>query len=163
MNSTIALLGCLWLWAEWRSYFSAQQIKKLLVCPTFGCLTRQGLTIHWKGIERRANQAIIFIDLDKMHELNERLGYEEVDRRIHAVCSVLGSQMARWYSGDELILSCPIEKSLPFAMQVEAMFVAQGIGATWAIAPLTGMKLEVAVAIAAADVQRQKLARGSSR
>ena len=48
---------------------------------TFGILSRYGidsLTKDWKGHEVH----LLFGDLDKLHELNNTLGYKEVDKKV---------------------------------------------------------------------------------
>ena len=50
---------------------------------------------------------VAFIDMNKIHELNEELGYTEVDRRMKETFSVpfrRSDVVARWYSGDEIVI-----------------------------------------------------------
>jgi GGDEF domain-containing protein len=50
---------------------------------------------------------VAFIDMNKIHELNEELGYTEVDRRIKETFSVpfrRSDVVARWYSGDYIVI-----------------------------------------------------------
>ena len=55
----------------------------------------------------RHAQYSAFIDLNHIYELNEHLGYNEVDRRVKEMFSVSFRRsdiVARWYSGDEIVI-----------------------------------------------------------
>lgn len=55
----------------------------------------------------RGSRVVAFIDLDDIHRLDQELGYAEVDRRVHAMFSVpfrRSDIVARWYSGDEIVI-----------------------------------------------------------
>jgi GGDEF domain-containing protein len=50
---------------------------------------------------------IVFIDLDAIHRLDQEVGYAEVDRRVRATFSASFRRsdiLARWYSGDEIVI-----------------------------------------------------------
>lgn len=82
-------------------------IRALSWDDTFGMLTRQGL-LHAASVQPRGIRPVIFLDLDGIHTLNQQLGYEEVNRRIHATFQDAGLRhsdiIGRWYSGDEIVI-----------------------------------------------------------
>ena len=83
-----------------------EQIKELSWDTSFGMWTR-GAFLQFCHVMPRGMRQVAFIDLDEIHNLNERLGYTEVDRRVKAAFSVSfrrSDVMARWYSGDELVI-----------------------------------------------------------
>ncbi len=82
----------------------AELIKKLSIDTSFGILTRQAFElIEFDKIKDKIT-GIIFGDIDGMHELNEKFGYQEVDRRIREALKISGKFVAaRWYSGDEIV------------------------------------------------------------
>ena len=83
-----------------------EQIKELSWDTSFGMWTR-GAFLQFCHVMPRGVRQVVFIDLDEIHNLNERLGYTEVDRRVKAAFSVSfrrSDVMARWYSGDELVI-----------------------------------------------------------
>lgn len=72
----------------------------------FGMWTRAAF-LQFCRIMPRGMRTVAFIDLDDVHGLNRRLGYSEVDRRVQAIFSIsLRSSdiVARWYSGDEIVI-----------------------------------------------------------
>ena len=49
----------------------------------------------------------MFLDFDRIHELNNLIGYDEVDKRIRATLNInfrSSDLVARWYSGDEIVI-----------------------------------------------------------
>lgn len=71
----------------------------------FGCKTRQYIELNWSEISNEID-AIIFIDLDNIHILNETLGYAEVDKMVKNSLSHFRHDdilVSRYYSGDEII------------------------------------------------------------
>ena len=83
-----------------------EQIKALSWDSSFGMWTR-GAFLQFCHVMPRGVRQVAFIDLDDIHNLNERLGYSEVDRRVKAAFSVSfrrSDVMTRWYSGDELVI-----------------------------------------------------------
>lgn len=72
----------------------------------FGMLTRNAFLHACRNIQSGIHR-MAFIDLDDIGELNLRIGYNEVDRLIFAAFACLrgGSDIvARWYSGDEIVI-----------------------------------------------------------
>jgi GGDEF domain-containing protein len=52
-------------------------------------------------------RTVAFIDLDKIHTLNQEYGYSEVDKRVKATFSITfrrSDVVARWFSGDEIVI-----------------------------------------------------------
>ena len=86
----------------------ALQIKlnELSWDDTFGMLTRNGFLHLCREISPQVRK-VVFIDLDGIGDLNLELGYVEVDRRIKSIFngfSISNEIVARWYSGDEIVL-----------------------------------------------------------
>jgi GGDEF domain-containing protein len=136
-----------------------QKIAQFSICPTYGILTRQGLDRSWLKLERRFQHlAVIFFDVDHMHKANEKYGYEEVDRRIRQSLNQSRSteRVGRWYSGDEIVIICPIAESEVAARRIAAAFAENGLSVTMAIAPCTSADLELNVKTAADLVQEAK-------
>ncbi len=55
----------------------------------------------------RGIRAVVFLDFDRIHDLNEMIGYQEVDKRIRATLNInfrVSDLVARWYSGDEIVI-----------------------------------------------------------
>ena len=79
-----------------------RQVKGPSWETSFGMWTR-GAFLQFCHMPR----VIAFIDLNHIHELNEQLGYNELDRRVKEMFSVpfrRGYIVARWYSGDEIVI-----------------------------------------------------------
>ena len=83
-----------------------QQVQELSWDSSFGMWTR-GAFLQFCDIMPRGRRIVVFIDLDQIHDLNEELGYTEVDRRVKATFSMpfrRSDVVARWYSGDEIVI-----------------------------------------------------------
>ncbi|MFH1567412.1 MAG: hypothetical protein ABIL09_05370 [Gemmatimonadota bacterium] len=83
-----------------------EQIKELSWDTAYGMWTR-GAFLQFCQIMPRGTRTVVFLDLDRIHVLNERLGYSSVDRRISASFGGLfrrSDVVARWYSGDEIVI-----------------------------------------------------------
>lgn len=55
----------------------------------------------------RGKRALVFLDFDGIHGLNGKIGYNEVDKRIRATFAThfrSSDIIARWYSGDEIVI-----------------------------------------------------------
>ncbi len=97
----------------WLFGFNAQmrnlheQLKDLSWDTAFGMYTRPGLMALVRS-NLNGEKAVVFVDLDRIHDLNSLLGYSEVDRRVKLVFSTQTRQAdvlaARWWSGDEILL-----------------------------------------------------------
>jgi len=129
----------------------------------FGILTRGGLEIEYRKLT--GDQYAVFIDLDGIHALNEKLGsYEAVDalvrnafasRRDDLVLTIAG----KWKSGDEILF---IVKADPdgFIARLHSDLAANGLSATAAYARIENNDLFAAVNIASSQVAAAKIARG---
>lgn len=49
----------------------------------YGVWTRAAF-LQFCDVMPRGSRAVIFLDFDRIHDLNEEVGYEEVNRRIHS-------------------------------------------------------------------------------
>jgi len=82
------------------------QIEKLSWDTVFGMWTRNAF-VQICSVMPRGKRVVVFLDLNDMHELNHRHGYTEMDKRIRAVFSIpfrRSDIVARWYSGDEIVI-----------------------------------------------------------
>ena len=83
-----------------------KQIEHLRWDTAFGMWTREAF-LQFCQIMPRGMRILAFIDLDRIHVLNEEYGYAEVDRRVKSTFSVpfrRSDIVARWYSGDEIVI-----------------------------------------------------------
>jgi GGDEF domain-containing protein len=83
-----------------------RQVRELSWDSSFGMWTR-GAFLQFCHVMPRGTRFVAFIDLNKIHDLNEELGYAEVDRRVKETFSVpfrRSDVVARWYSGDEIVI-----------------------------------------------------------
>lgn len=150
LSSNVALIALV--------IYQRRSIKKLYQCPTFGCLTRQGLDAHWQSIKRKDNLSLVFLDIDNMHQLNSNLGYQEVDNKLNRVFSKVRKDEAlgRWYSGDELVLLINKHEAMQAANRLKSALNTEGISATFGVVKAEGEFLYDAVKKASALVQESK-------
>jgi hypothetical protein len=92
-----------------------EKYEKLLWDSNFGVHSRAGLDEFGKHLDEKY-KTVGFIDFDGVRELNAKYGYEDVNRRIKAtlkeITGVTDVFVARWFSGDELVvLSCHDKKT----------------------------------------------------
>lgn len=83
-----------------------QRISELSIDPVFGMWTR-GAFIQFSHIMPRGVRVMAFLDVNDIHSLNERYGYEEVNRKMRAMFSIpfrRSDLVARWFSGDEIVI-----------------------------------------------------------
>ena len=83
-----------------------RRIEELSWDATFGMWTKTAF-LQFCRIMPRGRRVIAFVDMDRIHELNSRLGYTKVDRLIHDTFSIpfrKSDLVARWYSGDEIVI-----------------------------------------------------------
>ena len=137
------------------------EIAALETDAAYGIASRPGLDRHW---QRRQSQSqgheVVFMDLDGLHALNERLGYGEVDRRIRTALALREGDtyfIARWYSGDEIVLLVPKGDAAGAAARIQTRLQGVGLSATYGTAPAQ-TDLRSAVAEAAEKVQAAKAA-----
>lgn len=83
-----------------------QRIAELSWDNTFGMWTRPAF-MEFCRVMPRGWRAVALIDLNHIHDLNYQCGYAEVDRRIRAAFTIpfrRSDIVARWYSGDEIVI-----------------------------------------------------------
>ena len=83
-----------------------RRVRELSWDEPFGMWTRSAF-LQFCRVMPRGERTLAFVDLDDIHHLNHQLGYTEVDRRIRATFSIpfrASDIVARWYSGDELVI-----------------------------------------------------------
>lgn len=79
------------------------ELAELKYDKAFGILTRPAVAIEYR--KNVSGGYVIFLDLDEIHELNDRLGYAQVDRLIKRALKIRSTDLrlaGRWASGDEL-------------------------------------------------------------
>jgi len=83
-----------------------RKVKELGWDQCFGMFTRPAF-LEVCSMQPRITRAIAFLDFDRIHELNQQVGYEEVNRRIRKVF-VGGLRksdiVGRHFSGDEIVI-----------------------------------------------------------
>lgn len=141
-----------------------EHIRGLSWDTAFGMWTR-GAFLQFCQIMPRGTRTIVFLDLDHMHVLNEKLGYSSVDRRISATFGGLfrrSDVVARWYSGDEIVIlfDAGREAALRKVDQLAQSGRAQGLSFKYATGQWeVGVEpIEDVVDKLAADVTAQKAA-----
>ena len=83
-----------------------EKVKALSWDTAYGMWTR-GAFLQFCQVMPRGRRTVVFIDFDEVHIHNRDHGYTEVDRRIRASFSVpfrSSDLVARWYSGDEMVI-----------------------------------------------------------
>lgn len=83
-----------------------ERVRELSWDSAYGMYTRPAF-LQFAQVMPRGGRFVAFIDLDKIHTLDQELGYSEVDRRIKATFSMnfrRSDVVARWYSGDEIVI-----------------------------------------------------------
>jgi GGDEF domain-containing protein len=128
-------------------------VQRLAWNERYGCYTRAGLQhVVWETIVKDI-QYVIFLDIDDMHTLNERYGYDGVDAIIKKSLQVRGSDFVcgQLGSGDELVIfitrNSNREQSDPVAMSQRVLeaFKRNGASATFGIAPLLSSNFDTAM------------------
>ena len=129
----------------------------------FGILTRPGLEIEYRKLT--GDLYAVFIDLDGIHALNEKLGsYGPVDAMIRNAFSMRRDDLmlviaGKWKSGDEVLF---IVKADPdgFIARLHSDLSANGLSASAAYAKIENNDLFAAVKIASSQVATAKKSRG---
>lgn len=83
-----------------------EQVNQLRWDTAYGMWTR-GAFLQFCQIMPRSTRMVVFIDFNDIHRLNNQVGYADVDRRIRNTFSVpfrRSDVVARWYSGDEIVI-----------------------------------------------------------
>jgi GGDEF domain-containing protein len=114
-----------------------EQVKQLSWDPAYGMWTRPAF-IQFCQVMPRSIRTLAFLDLDRIHALDQELGYTEVDRRIQATFSVSfrrSDVVARWYSGDEIVILFDSDREWAEMKMAELTVAAraQGMGFKYAI------------------------------
>jgi GGDEF domain-containing protein len=146
------------------------RVRRFAWDPAFGMYTRAAL-LAMSGSELRGRKSVVFLDLDRVHELNLLYGYAEVDRRIRAAFSsnTRRSDMwaARWWSGDEvlLVLDCGVGQVTAVVERLAHSAQEQGLSFTHAIGEWdsNGEELTSVVEHLSTQVLAQKAQRGGGR
>ena len=92
-----------------------ENIIRLSTDTVFGILNRSGLEIKMRNKNTQFNA--IFIDFNNMKELNEKHGYEEVNKKIRKKLKKLKRDecvLGRWFSGDEVVVISFSDFDKPF-------------------------------------------------
>ncbi len=125
--------------------------------PTYSILTRSGINHRWHKRPTESD-TVIFFDIDGIHGHNEEWGYEGTNVRVRAVMAQVTSfWVFRWYSGDEFGVLCAASDALGFAARIKRLLEAEGLNATFGIAPIVDNDIEKSMSSAASLVQDAKL------
>ncbi len=113
------------------------RIQELSWDRVFGMWTRNAF-LQFCKVMPRGERTVVFIDLDRIHALNHRLGYAEVDRRVKGTFSIpLRSSdiVARWFSGDEIVILFDTnpDSALTKVREIEASAAEHGLTFTFAV------------------------------
>jgi len=124
--------------------------------PEFMIFNRTGIDARWHHRPHDVD-TVIFFDIDNIHSHNEEWGYADTDAHIRAVMSRINHVwLFRWFSGDEFGLLCSALDAPGFAARVERLLQAEGMTATFGIAPIIDNNLRASMSRAAALVQAAK-------
>jgi len=142
-----------------------EEVKRLNHDDAFGILTRQGLIASCTA--EPGKKAVVFLDFDRIGDLNKELGYEEVNSRIKETFqqSIRQSDvlLGRWYSGDECLVLVDGDIKAAEAVLDRLRIHAQGQELSFmaATCPWDGNEepLEHCVSRLAEEVLRQKAER----
>ena len=113
------------------------KIQHMIRCARWHILTNVGLcdavqTLHVGVYD------VVYADLDRLHEANEHLGHDEVDRRMRHALAVRETDVViagRWLSGDELVFLVPAGDGAKTAKRLQITLKAVGLSATWVVIP----------------------------
>ena len=158
LSIIVVLMMALSGYLIWRQNRLERSVTHLMVDATYGVLTRNGLDLRWRQLGAQADRLeVVFFDLDELHAANERYGYADVDRRIRAALQVRASDLcvARWYSGDELVIVVGAGDGHGAAERILARLRANGLSATFGVVPAQ-RHLAQAVMAASRKVQSAK-------
>jgi diguanylate cyclase (GGDEF)-like protein len=108
-----------------------EKLQELSWDKVFGMWTRTAF-LQFCRIMPRGQRTVVFVDLDRIHSLNRTLGYSEVDKRVKCAFSIpLRSSdiVARWYSGDEIVILFDNDRDSALAKvhELELSAAAQGL------------------------------------
>lgn len=83
-----------------------RKVKQLGWDDCFGIYTRPAF-LEICRMQPRITRVIAFLDFDRIHELNQEVGYEEVNRRVRVLFSGTlrrSDLVGRHFSGDEIVV-----------------------------------------------------------
>ena len=115
----------------------------------FGCYTRAGLEkMMWNEISSSV-QYCVFMDIDDMHDLNERYGYDGVNERIKKSLMLRSTDYVagQWFSGDEIIVlitknsgrdNSDVSK---FCERLQSSFMENGVSITIGVSNVSSFDL----------------------
>jgi GGDEF domain-containing protein len=111
------------------------RIRSLSWDDAFGMWTRCAF-LHFCEVMPRGDRCVFLLDLDGIHGLNARLGYRAVDERIRKTFSIpfrASDIIARWYSGDEIVIlfDGALEGALHKMRELEASAALRGLSFRW--------------------------------
>jgi len=133
-----------------------RMLTKLSEDPHYGIYTRAALEFELPRVKSEARY-LVFLDIDDCHGLNEKFGYEGVNKKVKRCLRIRHADVllrARWFSGDEIVV---ILRGDPegFIERLRTCMKNEEISATFAYVPFTGL-LEDDVRMASAIVQARK-------
>lgn len=145
--------------------FLQKQNQSLAWNDEYGCYTRRGFEkLLWPQISTAATY-IVFFDIDDMHGLNDKHGYDGMNELIKESLSMRESDFmaGQWFSGDEFVV-CITDKDphrresnpIEFAARLQEIFMENGVPATFAVAPVISEDLYTNVSPAHHLVQEAK-------
>lgn len=138
-------------------YNARQMLAHVSIDPSYNVTTRPAVDLELPRIHGDASH-VVFFDIDHMHELNEKHGYDKVNgmikRAVHVRCDDVLLR-ARWFSGDELIVILKGSDPVSFCTRLQTALKNEGLSATMAYAPYTG-NLDTDVSACAEMVQAAK-------
>lgn len=109
------------------------EIEHLKTHQPFGILTRSGFDLEKRSLVNV--QYVIFGDVDDMHGLNEKYGYEVVNQKIKAALQLRQTDLLLTglrFSGDEIVFIISSNDPLSFMERAQNSFRAQGLEITLA-------------------------------
>lgn len=111
------------------------KIKSLSWDDAFAMWTRCAF-LHFCELMPRGTRCVLLLDFDRIHEMNARLGYRAVDERIRETFSIpfrSSDLIARWYSGDEVVIlfDGEIDGALRKMRELEVSARGNGLSFRW--------------------------------
>lgn len=126
----------------------SELIQALANDPEFGIRTRTGLElVDWPLIAEKATW-VVFLDIDNMHRLNDIYTWDGASVRVRTSLCRHSSRdghpqdvIGRWMSGDEIVIVLSHGDPQGLARSIQADLQANGISATFGIAPVVSPDL----------------------
>ena len=110
-----------------------EKVEELSWDQAYGMYTRPAF-MQFARIMPRGRRNVAFIDLDDIHRLDQELGSTEVDRRVRVTFSVpfrRSDIVARWYSGDEIVILFDAERAGAERKMIELTAAAAAVEMTF--------------------------------